>query len=98
MTGMNLIGPAQRAKQLRAAAVRLRTEVAYALGILPGAPETTETSFGKVSAALPELAEALAVLRHVLRDIDRHGMSSERDRERLRTELLAWERYHEVPR
>lgn len=98
MPDMKLIGPVERAKLVRAAAVRFRREVDYALGIMPGAPPTTSHSLGEVSASLPELAEALAVLRHVLRAVDTHGMSTERDRERLRTELLAWESYHEVAR
>lgn len=95
---MNLIGPAERAKHVRAAAIRLRREVDYCLGIMPGSPRSTLRSSIVASEALPALAETLAVLRHILRAIDELGASTEHTRELLRTELLAWERYHEVTR
>lgn len=76
MTGMKFLGPAQRAKEVRAATNRLRWEMDWALGDESPAPRW------ELGRALNEIGEALALLRQTLITMD----------ERLPAEEAAYER------
>lgn len=97
MSGMQMIGPVPRAKQLSAAARRFRREVNYALGRLPGLQRPTRPH--EVDETVGEIAETLAILRHVLKTVEaERGHADPGARTRLRNELTIWTDFYEVAR
>lgn len=102
MTEMKIVGPEARGAEARAAMRRFRTEIDYALGLIPGTPERTKHTDLDVISATTALAEIMAMVRAMGRAIDEAFPEGHPQRayvaQRFGGDLRWAEHYHEVAR